>query len=158
MFEMAINKEYQLTEDGLKELQEEMLELKKQRPEIAEKIKTAREFGDLSENDEYASARDEQARIESRLSELEYILQNYEIINENRKSKDVTLGTTVVLVNGDRKQATYSIVGSVEADPLEGKISDESPIGQALLGKKVGDKVEIELPAGKKTYKVKEIK
>jgi transcription elongation factor GreA len=155
---MAINKEYQLTKDGLKELQNEMENLKTQRPEVAEKIKTAREFGDLSENDEYASARDEQARIESRLSELEYILQNYEIINGNKKSQTVGLGSTVVLVNGDKKQAQYNIVGSVEADPAEGKISDESPIGQALMGKKVGEKVEIELPAGKKAYKVKAIK
>lgn len=155
---MAINKEFQLTKEGLVELQNEMEHLKKQRPEVAEKIKTAREFGDLSENDEYASARDEQARIESRLSELEYILQNYEIINDDHKSQTVILGSNVTLVNVDKKQVIYSIVGSVEADPAEGKISDESPIGQALIGKKVGDKVEIELPAGKKTYKVKAVK
>ena len=154
---MAIVKEYRLTKEGLAELEQELAELKAQRPVVAEKIKTAREFGDLAENDEYSNARDEQTRTEGRITEIEYILQNYELIKDDKRSDIVKLGNTVVMVNSDKKEVTYNIVGSIEADPTERKISDESPIGQALLGKKVGDKVEIELPAGKTVYKIKAI-
>lgn len=154
---MAIVKEFHLSKEGLEELKKELKTLIAQRPEVAEKIKTAREFGDLSENDEYANARDEQARNESRIAEIEYILQNYELIEENKTDDTVGLGNTVVLINEAKKQVTYHMVSSVEVDPAERKISNESPIGQALMGRKVGDKVEIELPVGKTSYKIKTI-
>lgn len=154
---MAIAKEFKLTKEGLEELEQELKQLKELRPQITEQIKTARELGDLSENDEYASAREEQARAEGRITEIEHILQNYELL-DGKKTSIIRLGSVVVLETADKKEVTYSIVDSIEVDPVERKISDESPIGQALLGKKVGASVEIELPAGKKLYTVKSVK
>lgn len=145
-------KEYQLTQDGKKDLERELKELKGRRGEIAEKIATARDFGDLSENAEYSAAKEDQSQVESRIAEIERILQNTTIIKVLNTS-NVEVGNTVDLKT-DGKSATYTIVGSVEADPLEGKISDESPIGQALLGKKVGNKVTIETPRGKMEYEI----
>jgi len=150
-----VRKEYQLTLDGKKELETELEELKGRRGEIAEKIATARDFGDLSENAEYSAAKEEQSQVESRIAEIEGILQNASII-QAKNTTEVEVGNTVELKT-DGKKVTYIIVGSVEADPLEGKISDESPIGQALLGKKVGDKVTIETPRGKMDYKLEKI-
>lgn len=147
-----MRKEYQLTLDGKQELQAELEDLKARRGEIAEKIATARDFGDLSENAEYSSAKEEQSQVETRIAEIESILLNSSIIEVTNNS-EVEVGNTVELKT-DGKEATYSVVGSVEADPLEGKISDESPIGQALLGKKVGDTVSIETPKGTMAYKV----
>ncbi len=147
-----IKKDYQLTLDGKKELEEELSELKGRRGEIADKIATARDFGDLSENSEYSAAKDEQSQVESRISEIEGILQNATIIKTKSTSK-VQLGNKVTLKT-DGKTVVYTVVGSVEADPLEGKISDESPIGQALLNKKVGDKVTIETPRGAMVYEI----
>ncbi len=147
-----MNKQFHLTQDGVKELEAELKDLVAQRPAIAERIKTAREFGDLSENAEYSSARQEQERVESRIAEIENILQNVEIIKKPKGDNKVQLGSKVTLKNGSTKE--FQVVGTVEADPLNGKISDESPIGQALLGKKVGDEVEITTPADTTTYKV----
>ncbi len=147
-----MKKQFYLTHEGVEELKTELSELTAQRGPIAERIKTAREFGDLSENAEYSSARQEQERVESRISDIENILLNVEIIQKSAKSDVVSLGSTVVLENGTKKQ--FTIVGTVEADPLNGKISDESPIGQALLGKKLGDQVEIKTPAETATYKI----
>ncbi len=121
------------------------------RSEIAEKIANARDYGDLSENAEYDAAREEQAMLESRITEVEDILQNADIIKAT-KSSTVKVGSTVQLKNGSK--VTYRIVGPVEADPMEGKISNESPIGQALMGKKAGDKVTIVTPKGETTYTV----
>lgn len=135
-----MKKQFHLTTEGVAELKAELDNLVAQRGPIAERIKTAREFGDLSENAEYSSARQEQERVESRIAEIEHILLNVEIIKKNG-SKTVGLGSTVTLKNHETK--TFQVVGTVEADPLNGKISDESPIGQALLGKKEGDQVEI---------------
>src|SRR5690606_1546718 len=118
-------------------------ELVEQRGPIAERIKTAREFGDLSENAEYSSARQEQELVESRISEIENILQNVEIIKKPKGDSRVQLGSTVKLKDGNGKSKEFQVVGTVEADPLNGKISDESPIGKALLGKKEGEEVEI---------------
>lgn len=154
---MVKKKEFQLSKEGQKELQDELAELQAKRLEVIEAIKTARSQGDLSENDEYHSAKKDQEWVEGRIAEVEHILANAEIVTSRAKSA-VAIGTSVVLKNGGKKDVTYDIVDSVEADPLENKISDESPIGRALLGKKVGDKVEIDLPAGKKTYEVKDIK
>lgn len=147
-----MNKQFKLTKEGVTELEDEVKELVAKRPEIAERIKTAREFGDLSENAEYSSARQEQERVESRITEIEHILQNVEVINKTKGDKKVQLGSKVVLKNGSTKE--FQVVGTVEADPMNGKISDESPIGQALMNKKVGDEVEIKTPAETTKYKV----
>ncbi len=149
-----MKKTYQITTEGKLELEAELLELKGRRSQIAEKIANARDYGDLSENSEYDSAREEQGLVESRVSEIEDILQNAEIIKVT-KSSTIKVGSTVVLKNGSR--VTYRIVGPVEADPLEGKISNQSPIGSALMGKKVGDKVTIKTPKGETTYTVEEV-
>jgi transcription elongation factor GreA len=150
-----MNKKFNLTQPGIDELQKELDELIAQRSVIADKIKTAREFGDLSENAEYQTARLEQERLEARISEVEHILQNVAVIQKPKGDSKVQLGSTVTLKNGATK--TFQVVGTVEADPLNGKISDESPIGQALLGKKLGDEVEIKTPAETTTYKITEI-
>ncbi|MGD8374238.1 MAG: transcription elongation factor GreA [Candidatus Woesebacteria bacterium] len=153
---MIMKKAYQITESGKQELEQELEDLKSRRGEIAQKIAEARDFGDLSENAEWDAARDEQAQVETRISEIEDILLNASIIKTKSKS-NVAVGSTVVLNNG-KKTVEYTIVGSVEADPLEGKISDESPIGQALLGKKMGEEVSIKTPGGEVVYTVEEIK
>jgi transcription elongation factor greA len=147
-----MNKKYQITDSGRKELEKELAELKSRRGEIAEKIAEARSFGDLSENAEYDAAREEQGLLETRVIEIEDILQHASII----KAADATvvgLGSAVELKNSDRT-VTYTVVGPVEADPMEGKISDESPIGQALMGKKVGDEVTISTPKGEIVYTI----
>lgn len=152
----TMKKQFHMTKDGIKELQDELDSLVARRGEIADSIKTAREQGDLSENAEYHSAKEDQERTESRISEIEHILANTEVIAKPKSDGEVVLGSTVKL-KGDSGEKTFSVVGTVEADPLEGKISDESPIGRALLGKKVGDKVEIPTPNDIKNYKVQEI-
>jgi transcription elongation factor GreA len=151
-----IKKVYRLTLEGVEELKTELKQLISQRPQVADRIKHARELGDLSENAEYQSAREEQDRLETRISELEHVLQYSEIIKKPKSHTDVRLGSKVSLKDGG-KPLIYQVVGTMEADPSNGKISDESPIGQALLGKKVGDKVEIKSPAGTHAYKVIEI-
>jgi transcription elongation factor GreA len=150
-----MKKQFKLTQQGIDELKAELSELIADRPNITERIRTARELGDLSENAEYASARAEQDRSEGRIAEIENILKNVEVISEKKTGK-VQLGSRVVLKLGS-KTKQFQVVGTVEADPLEGKISDESPIGQALLGKKVGEDVEIVTPAETATYKVESI-
>jgi transcription elongation factor GreA len=149
---------FRLTAQGIAELKTELEGLVSQRGPVAERIKTAREFGDLTENAEYSSARQEQERMESRISEIEHILQNVEIIKRpNGGNGKVQLGSSVSLKDKDGKTKNFQVVGTVEADPLNGKISDESPIGQALLGKKLGEEVEIKTPAETSTFKVVEI-
>jgi transcription elongation factor GreA len=152
--ELLMKKLFHLTKEGVDELKVEVAELIAQRAPIAERIKTAREFGDLSENAEYSSAREEQVRVESRIAEIEHILLNVDIIKKNN-GQSVALGSTVTLKNHNTKK--FQVVGTVEADPINGKISDESPIGKALLGKKVGDEVEIKTPAESTTYKITHI-
>jgi transcription elongation factor GreA len=145
-----------LTKEGLTELQDKLHELKTvRRREIAEAIHTAKEQGDLSENAEYASAKEEQNRIEQEISELESTLKTAQVITKVSSDK-VSLGSTVMLDCGG-KEKTYRIVGSNEADPLSGKISNESPFGQALLGRAIGEKVLIPAPGGTKECKVKKI-
>jgi len=148
-----MKKQYQLTAEGKLELEKELAELKSRRSEIAQKIADARDYGDLSENSEYAAARDEQAQVESRIAEIEEILMNAGIIKGSAKPTKVVLGVKVDLTS-DKKQVSYTVVGSVEADPLEGRISDESPIGQALMGKKVGESVTIKTPSGDVGYAI----
>jgi transcription elongation factor GreA len=150
-----MNKTYHLTVEGKKELEAELEELKPQRAIIAEKIANARDYGDLSENAEYDAAREEQGLLESRIAEVEEILKNADIIEAGKSDGTVKVGSTVDLHNG--RDVTYQIVGPVEADPLEGKVSNESPIGSALLGKKAGDKVTIKTPKGDMDYTVKKV-
>lgn len=150
-----MKKLYRLTREGVEELKTEQTTLIAKRGDIAEAIKTARELGDLAENAEYQAAREEQDRNEIRISEIEAILQNVEIIKKPRGDSKVQLGSKVKLKNGTAQE--YQVVGTVEADPLSGKISDESPIGSALLGKKVGDFVEIKTPNDVTRYKIIDI-
>ena len=147
-----MKKQYQITSEGKKELELELEELKAKRGDVAEKIANARDFGDLSENAEYDAAREEQGLLETRIAEIEDILSNAEIIKGGKRST-IGLGSTVDLKVGS-KQITYVVVGSVEGDPLDGKISNESPIGVALLGKKEGDSATISTPKGDVTYKI----
>ena len=147
-----IKKSISLTADGKKELEHELDELIRGRPAIAEKIATARAFGDLSENEEYSSARNEQKLAESRILEIQDILKNAKVIRGGKRDS-VVLGATVVLDMGGR-EVSYVLVGATEANPLEGKISDVSPIGKALVGRKTGEAFEF----NGKQVKIVEIK
>ena len=147
-----MKKLFQITDAGKKELEAELAELKGRRGVIADKIAEARDYGDLSENAEYDSAREEQGLVESRIAEIEDVLLNAEIIPATRSSS-VKLGSKVELKTGG-KTVNYHVVGPVEADPLNGKISNESPIGLALMGKKIGDIATITTPKGSIEYKV----
>src|SRR5579884_718803 len=148
-----MKKLFRLTKAGVEELQQELDALVAKRGEIADAIKSARELGDLTENAEYQSALAEKDRNETRISELENILQNVEIIKKPRGARQVQLGS-VVKLRSDGKTKEFQVVGTVEADPLNGKISDESPIGQALIGKKEGEKVEITAGGETTSYKI----
>lgn len=148
-----MKKLFHLTQAGIDELKAELEALKVRRVETAEAIKVAREMGDLSENAEYQSARQEQERNDGRIDEIEHILANVEVIKASR-AKSVGLGSTVTLKGEKGKELKLQVVGTIEADPLAQKISDESPIGKALLGKKEGDDVEIKTPAGAGLYRI----
>ena len=134
---MIMKKTVNLTAAGKADLEQELAELIGQRPAIAERIATARAFGDLSENQEYTDARAEQKNVENRILEIQEILKNVEIIKAPKKTDQVSIGSTVVIDMGG-KEFTYVLVGPVEANPLEGKVSHESPIGKELLGRKAG--------------------
>ena len=141
-----MKKTVNLTKQGKIALEEELSELISRRPAIAERLQTARAFGDLSENQEYSDARAEQKTVENRIAEIEEILKSAKLIR-NASHDKVAMGATVTVTLSGKRQ-TYSIVGPVEANPLEGKISDQSPIGKALMGKSAGDTYE--LPNGTK--------
>ena len=150
-----------LTYEGLKRLEEELEELKVvRRKEVAEKIKEARGQGDLSENAEYDSAKEEQAEIEARIVVLEKMLRNADVIDDEEVRSDIiSIGCTVTLLDLEfEEEMEYSIVGSAEADPMNFKISNESPVGSALLGKKVGDVVEVAVRSGVSKFEVLEIR
>lgn len=147
----------QLTKAGLEKLQNELEQLKTVgRTEIAEKIRVARGYGDLSENSEYDEAKNEQAKIEARIIELEKMLENVSIIaDENINTDVVTLGVNVVVLDVEYdEELTYRIVGSAEANPMQGYLSDDSPVGSALLGAKVGDEVTATTPTGELKFKI----
>ena len=149
-----------LTSDGLKELQDELEYLKTTgRKDMSEKIKVALSFGDLSENAEYDEAKSEQGKLESRINELEAILQNYKLIDEEELSADVVNRASKVTIRDmeTKEDITYQIVGPQQANPMKGRISDESPVGKALLGKKKGATVSVETPAGILKYKITNI-
>ncbi|MCC5895042.1 MAG: transcription elongation factor GreA [Alkalibacterium sp.] len=148
---MMTEKVYPMTLEGKEKLENELKHLKSvKRKEVVERIKIARGFGDLSENSEYESAKDEQAFIEGRISTIENMLQNAQLIDSsNSKEGEVTLGRSVIFKElPDGIEEEYTIVGKAEADPFSGKISNESPIAKAILGKQIGDKVHINTPGG----------
>lgn len=154
-------KEVILTLAGLKKLEDELEHLKTQRRrEVAERIKQAIEFGDISENSEYEDAKNEQAFIEGRIMTLEKMLRNARVIDDNDIATDtVSLGSTVTLKDMDfDDQFEYTIVGSAEADPAANKISNESPVGKAILGQVMGSTIEITVPAGKLHYQILNIR
>ncbi|KRM93924.1 transcription elongation factor GreA [Lentilactobacillus senioris DSM 24302 = JCM 17472] len=158
---MAEQQSYPMTAEGRVKLEEELEDLKiNQRPKVVERIKIARSYGDLSENSEYESAKDEQSMLESRIQTIEHMLQYAEIIDSNSSNKDeVTLGKMVTFQElPDEEPETYQIVGAAEADPMAGKISNESPIAKALVGHKVNEEVVIETPAGPMNVKITEVK
>lgn len=158
---MAEEKTYPMTLEGKKNLEDELETLKtKTRPEVIEQIKIARSYGDLSENSEYESAKEQQAMVESRVSTIEHMLQHLEIIDTDNVAKDeVSVGRTVTFKElPDEDPETYQIVGQSEADPVSGKISNESPIAKALIGHKVNDEVEIQIPNGAMNVKIMTVK
>ena len=149
-----------LTYEGLKKYENELQELKVvKRREVAQKIKEAREQGDLSENAEYDAAKDEQRDIEARIEELEKILKNAEVVDEDEVDIErINIGCQVKILDIEyNEELEYKIVGSTEANSLKGKISNESPVGKALIGKQMGDVITVETPAGSFQYKVLEI-
>lgn len=154
------DKEVILSKEYLEKLEDELEYLKtKRRPEIAEKIKVARSFGDLSENADYDEAKNEQGEVESRIAKVEDMIRHAITFEENKNAEEVGVGNTVVIYDEEfDEDFEYKIVGTAESNPLEGLISNESPVGAALLGKKVGDRVETSTPQGKVYYKIKEIR
>lgn len=153
-------KQVMLTVEGLKKLEEKLDHLKTvRRGAVAERIKQAIEFGDISENSEYEDAKNEQAFIEGEIMTLEKMLRNSQIIEDGADNETVHLGCTVIIKDIEfDEDLQYTIVGSAEADPTEFKISNESPVGEAILGQKVGSIVEVHVPAGVLEYKILEIK
>jgi transcription elongation factor GreA len=157
---MSTEKVYPMTLEGKEKLEKELENLKSvKRKEVVERIKIARSFGDLSENSEYDAAKDEQAFVEGRISTLENMIRNAKIIQEDDMNSDtVQLGKKVTFVElPDGDEETYTIVGSAEADPFEGKISNDSPIAKSLLGHKVGEKVSVQTPGGEMNVKIVEV-
>lgn len=148
-----MKKSVNLTKTGKAEFEAELKDLISRRPAIAERLATARAFGDLSENQEYTDARAEQKTVESRILEIEDILKNANVIRAGASRGKVTMGSRVTVKVGNKKQ-TFVVVGPVEANPLEGKISNESPIGKALLGRKVDEIAELKTPKSTTKYKI----
>jgi transcription elongation factor GreA len=149
-------KQYPMTEEGREKIVQELEYLKTvRRKEVVERIKVARGFGDLSENSEYDSAKEEQAFVEGRIALLENMLRHAVIIEDDGDKETVSLGKTVTFVElPDGEEESYTIVGSAEADPFEGKISNDSPIAKSLLGKKIGDEVTVNTPGGEIVVKI----
>ena len=153
-------KTFPMTLEGKEKLEQELEELRTtKRAEIIERIKIARSFGDLSENSEYESAKDEQAFMEARIKEIQNMLNHAEIIdNKSIDENEVAVGKTVTFQEDDDEPETYQIVGAAEADPFEGKISNESPIADGLIGHKLGDVVSIDTPGGTMQVKIIDVK
>jgi transcription elongation factor GreA len=150
--------QYYVSKERLEELKRELEEQKTvKRREVADRLKLAKEYGDLAENAEYAEAKEEQGRVERRIFDLEELLKHAVVIQEGKGAKDeVRIGATVSVRKGN-ETIKYQIVGSSEAKPEEGKISNESPIGKALLGHKVGDKVTVQTPGGEESYAIMKV-
>ena len=146
-----------LTKEGYEELKEKLATLKSGRSDIAEKLKVARSFGDLSENSEYDEAKSEQAKLEAEINDIEAMLTRATIIEEDISNSEIVHVGSVVTIKGTAKgstEKTFTITGFAQADSTKGRISDESPVGKALMGHKVGDKVVVEAPRGEMTYKI----
>lgn len=157
---MPEEKEFYMTKEGKEKLEKELDYLKtEKRKEVVERIKVARSFGDLSENSEYDAAKDEQAFVESRISQLENMIRNAVIIEDSNEDPNVvTIGKSVKFIElPDGEEETYTIVGSAESDPFEGKISNDSPMAKSLLGKSIGDEVVVQTPGGEMNVKIIEI-
>jgi transcription elongation factor GreA len=157
---IAMDKAQPLTPEGLKKIEAELEHLQTvRRREVSEKIHTAKELSNTQNNAEYEDAKNEQAMLEGRIATLQGLLQNATIIDQAsaQKSKNVVLGSNVKMKNADGKLVEYTIVGPAEADPREGKISNESPVGRALIGKKLNDEVQVNAPRGIVTYKITKI-
>ncbi len=155
-----VEKVFPMTLEGKQKLEQELEHLKTvKRKEVVERIKIARSFGDLSENSEYDSAKDEQAFVEGRITTIENMIRNAKIIEEDVNSAGkVSLGKSVTFIElPDGEEETYTIVGSAEADPFEGKISNDSPIAKSLLGKNVGDRVTVQTPGGEMLVEITKI-
>jgi transcription elongation factor GreA len=154
---MSSEKKIFVTKEGLEKLQAELKDLTERgRQEIATRIKEAKEYGDLSENSEYLSAKEQQSFIEGRISELKTMIKQADIIEGGKQKNHVAVGSTVVVeINGGEGQ--FTIVGSAEADPDQGRISNESPLGRALLNRKIGEKIEVDAPAGTVVYTIKAV-
>ncbi|WP_129045161.1 transcription elongation factor GreA [Companilactobacillus metriopterae] len=150
---------YPMTEEGKRLLEEELENLKQvKRPEVIDRIKIARSFGDLSENSEYSSAKDEQSVLESRISQIQVMLQYAQIVDTDQVDEDeVSIGKKVTVQEDDDEPEVFFIVGSAESNPDEGKISNDSPIAKALIGKKVGDSVLVDTPAGSYELTIKSV-
>ncbi len=146
-----------MTEEKIEKLKQERKKLKEEKiPGLAKRIDEARQMGDLSENAEYHAAREDMAWAQTRVKELEYLIDNAEVISKNDKTGEVQIGSHItVSTNGKKKE--YTIVGAQEASPIDGKISNESPLGSAFLGKKKGDKIKINLPAGPQEFKIEHV-
>ena len=158
---MAEEKEFPMTLEGKKKLEEELENYKmKRRPEVIKRIKIARSYGDLSENSEYESAKDEQAMVEGKIAQIENMLQYAVIIDNEDVAKDeVSMGREVTIKElPDEEPETYSIVGESESDPINGKISNESPMAKGLLGHKIGEEVNIDIPNGAMKVKILDVK
>ncbi|UCZ54394.1 transcription elongation factor GreA [Bacillus shivajii] len=155
---MAEEKHY-MTLEGKEKLEKELEYLKtERRKEVVERIKVARDFGDLSENSEYDSAKEEQAFVEGRINQIEKMIRNAEIIEEDSDSSIVSLGKTVTFKElPDGEEEEYTIVGRAEADPIEGKISNDSPMAQSLMGKTIGDRVNVSTPGGDMEVEITEV-
>ncbi|MEO7665323.1 MAG: transcription elongation factor GreA [Candidatus Limnocylindrales bacterium] len=148
------NKPTYITPDGLEKLRKELEEMvSMRRPEIAQRIHDAKEHGDLSENAEYEDAKNEQAFVEGRIQLVESLIKNATLIDEHHSTDHVQIGSTVAVDSPDGKES-FTIVGSTEARPTEGRISNESPVGRALLGRKKGDKISVRVPAGDISYTI----
>ena len=157
---MAEEKTFPMTLEGKKKLEEDLEDLKtNMRAEVIKRIKIARSFGDLSENSEYESAKDEQSFVEGRIKEIDNMLNPAELIdNENVDADEVSVGKSVTFQEEDDDPETYQIVGAAEADPLNGKISNESPIAKGLVGHKKGEKVTVTTPGGEMTVTIIDVK
>ncbi len=157
---MPLEKSYYMTQEGKEKLEEELHYLKTiRRQEVVERIKIARDFGDLSENSEYDSAKEEQAFVETRIAQVEKMIRNAVIIEDDEENTDtVSLGKSVTFIElPDGEEETYQIVGSAEADPFEGKISNDSPMAKSLLGHKKGDEVSVPTPGGSIEVKIVDV-
>jgi transcription elongation factor GreA len=145
-----------LTPEGIKKIEKEIIDLKKEKPLISERIRNAKELGDLSENSEYTTSKEDLARTNSRIKELENLLKTAEVVDNREKNDSISIGSEIIIeINGASKE--YKLVGSEESDPSQGLLSYQSPFGEALLGKKIGEQVEIQTPKGKIQATIKQI-